>query len=753
MKSNNFFELLNEHKVVIPPIQRDYAQGRKTGNIPYIRNRFLDDIVNVIQNEHLNPMKLDFIYGYEEIDSSNSKEISVFKPLDGQQRLTTLFLIYWFIAVKENRIETAEKFLLNFSYATRKSSRDFCEKLIHFKPSFNEKSIRIEIINQSWFFSTWSSDPTISSMLVMLEEIELKFKPLANTWEKLTGSNTRITFHLLSMDDLGLPDDLYIKMNARGKGLTDFEHFKSQFSDLLDEEAKNIFNSKIDQEWSDLFWNIFKNQESEDVAKEVDNGFLSFFWYITDLLINKNKIKIKNDFWLDKIREVYSQSPDNVKFLFGSLELFQELEKSEKEYFDDIFYIDLQDFHPTKTRIFFTNPKVNLFRKCAETYGFDKKKNNFSVGEQLLLYAFIYMKLNKKEVDNKKFRLLRNIFAQSEDQMRNEYLASFLYDDVETLINKKEYANNSKLSRRQLEEEKEKDAFLKNHPELETTLFQLEDHRLLRGNIALFELDQNINKYANQFQGTFKTNCDYFLISRAMLTFGNYTQFYGRNGKNRRFGNRNSSTWREIFTQSENRKGFKNTKIVLKNYLEVFIKNSAITNENIIAEYLQEFDADPQLPKDIRYYYVKYKNFRFWNDDATQGFYYWDDYNKKPYENWMLFRRQFNGRHWNPFLLTIDSQNDKCSLENYGDKLQFTSNEIILLIQNINNGFHFTTVADDLVSKGFLQKIIETKTLDVNGVLKIAQDEQGFDLEDRIFKCDNFLNELLINEKIQVASL
>ena len=35
-------------------------------------------------------------------------------------------------------------------------------------------------------------------------------------------------FHLLPIDDMGSAEDLYIKMNSRGKPLTDFETFKAQ---------------------------------------------------------------------------------------------------------------------------------------------------------------------------------------------------------------------------------------------------------------------------------------------------------------------------------------------------------------------------------------------------------------------------------------------------------------------------------------------------------------------------------------------
>ena len=43
-----------------------------------------------------------------------------------------------------------------------------------------------------------------------------------------------ITFQLLKLDEFGLSDDLYIKMNARGKPLTNFETFKARFGQDLE---------------------------------------------------------------------------------------------------------------------------------------------------------------------------------------------------------------------------------------------------------------------------------------------------------------------------------------------------------------------------------------------------------------------------------------------------------------------------------------------------------------------------------------
>lgn len=736
MKTNSISQLLSKYEVVIPPIQRDYAQGRNSTKIKHIRERFLKSIEEVLTDDSMPVLELDFVYGYIEKDiAPNQNEVLIFKPLDGQQRLTTLFLLHWYVAQKEGKVKEASSLLSKFTYATRHSSRSFCNQLVNYTPELDANGIDQLIANEPWFFSSWHSDPTIASMLVVLRDIEIIFSSTDKLWEKLTGDNPRIIFHLLAMEELGLPDDLYIKMNARGKELTDFEHFKSQFSEILHGNYAELFNKRIDIEWSDLFWNIFKDKTSEDVAKDVDSGFLSFFWYITDLLREKNEIQCNSDYWLDVIVDTYKDRDENIEFLFYALDLFERLEKENPGYFDTIFYLDSSNFETNKTRLFFASPQINLFRKCADSYGYVGKSNSFSVGEQLMLYAFLYMKRHDK-FDPVKFRKLRNIFSSSEDQLRNEYLLS-LYEDVESLIDLGTLSENSKLSKRQLEEEALKDGLILAHPNLKETIYRLEDHLLLRGNISIFSIDSSISIYAQIFHQIFTSGCNYLEISRAMLTIGNYSQAYGTL---RRFGNKNSSTWRQLFTQSEYRKGFNNTKKILHEYLDMFVHDDTTSNASIIDNYLNEINEKPEQPKDWRYYYIRYDSFFLWGENQTEGFYKWDDIINRPYECIMFFKTNFRGRHWNPFLLEISRINNKCEMEdNYGDSLRYTNGDVILMIDGTNKGFKFTNALNENSSMVFLEQLIEKERLDKNGCLEIKQDENGFDIEDRIEKMKSFL--------------
>jgi uncharacterized protein with ParB-like and HNH nuclease domain len=128
-KTLTFSDLFNEFELIeVPIIQRDYAQGRKSATD--VREQFLrtiDAALSKLPDESKQPLDLDFVYG--SLMKINNQEH--FSLLDGQQRLTTLFLLHWYLAHKEEKVEKLRQLLLTkkgnsrFTYQTRPSSADF----------------------------------------------------------------------------------------------------------------------------------------------------------------------------------------------------------------------------------------------------------------------------------------------------------------------------------------------------------------------------------------------------------------------------------------------------------------------------------------------------------------------------------------------------------------------------------------------------------------------------------------------------
>ena len=118
-------------------------------------------------------------------------------------------------------------------------------------------------------------------MLVVLDDINEKFSSVPDLWQRLNEG--RISFFFLSLHDMGLSDDLYVKMNSRGKPLTRFEHFKADLEKRMNKLDKNVAKrivTKIDGVWTDLFWKCLK-------VDEIDDAFLMYFNFICDVICYK----------------------------------------------------------------------------------------------------------------------------------------------------------------------------------------------------------------------------------------------------------------------------------------------------------------------------------------------------------------------------------------------------------------------------------------------------------------------------------
>ena len=294
------WKFLADNTIEIPIIQRDYAQGRLGKE--YLRQAFLTDIKKALDNK--TELKLDFVYG--------SVEKGKLYPLDGQQRLTTLWLLHWYIALMSGNLnEKVCVTLRKFTYETRISSREFCQNLCKpdnfenykdYKPTKDAKRKVVEFItSRTWSYSAWKQDPTIQSMLRMLggtvindkknndivdglEELFYDTTDFAKYWNILISDTAPIVFYQLPLTDFGLSDDLYIKMNARGKQLTNFENFKADLVGYIrNQDWVNLLDSrdsipiKLDTDWTDIFW---KNRlKSDNRIDDIYFAFLNRFFF------------------------------------------------------------------------------------------------------------------------------------------------------------------------------------------------------------------------------------------------------------------------------------------------------------------------------------------------------------------------------------------------------------------------------------------------------------------------------------------
>ncbi len=693
-------------KIIIPIIQRDYAQGRRDPDVDRVRNRFLDSLYNAVIKE---PITLDFVYG--DIDADG-----IMTPLDGQQRLTTLFLLHWYAAKKERVSEGECSFLQRFGYETRYSARFFCKELIAFAPSFNS-SLSEEIIDQAWFPLEWQKDPTISSMLVMLDAIDDKFRTVDGLWEKLIDN--AITFYFLPIKDMGLTDELYIKMNSRGKPLTRFEHFKAELEHCIrtiDEDIAKRIMRKIDRDWTDLLWQYRDSGSGTPEDIVTDDEFLRYFRFICDVICYQTgespQGKSPDEF--DMLQEYFTGDSQQVKTHVELLE----------SYFDcwcridgfsrpSEFLVSYMSYNPAPGKIVIdSRNKVDIFEDCLHSYA-DKSGRTrlFPLNRIVLLYAIICYLRNQDKISKESFprrlRMINNLIQNSVDEVsdridRNRLPAILLQTDAIMLFGMPSDEIKNSFSENQLAEEREKLAFLSELPEKEGPLFALEDHPNLYGQISIVGLDHV--DYADRFASLF--TCDLNLIDCALMSIGDYGQMERNKWRYQYASSTQKLAWDELFHRSAN-SGFENTRGIL---LSLLSKSETFSNERlreIIDGFLASCETSGRYP--WRYYYVKYSVFR----PGSFGKYSNSSKTEKPYMfSALQTKSQWSSNTYMPFLRAADEIHlDKDSA---GQRLVFGDKHIICE----NSTFVIRT--NDPV------EILDT--------ILIQQDENGVDMEDRITK-------------------
>lgn len=696
-------EAVQLKKIIIPIIQRDYAQGRLGPDVSRVRSRFLDSLYKAVTEK---PITLDFIYG--DIDDEGNMT-----PLDGQQRLTTLFLLHWYAAKKDKIAEEEYQFLKKFSYETRYSARYFCIDLVEHMPEFNG-AIKKEIINQAWFPLDWEKDPTISSMLVMLDAIDNKFKGVDNLWKKL--KDKCITFYFLPIKDMGLTDELYIKMNSRGKPLTLFEHFKAELERevrSIDENLANRITGKIDRAWTDLLWEYRNSGSGSGDDNIIDDKFLRYFKFICDVICyqqGESPLGRSNDEFDLLQRYFSSKCPDAIKNI-ETMESFFDCWCNIPGYDSPTFFLKsfMSNKHEKGKILVESRFNLNIFEDCLHAYS-DKSGHirQFPLNRIVLLYAITTYLQNTDRVTETDFarriRIVNNLIRNSEDEVsdrtdRNRMPAILAEADAIILTGLIDDSIENNFNVSQLLEEKEKIMFLETNSEMADTLFELEDHYLLSGQISIVGLENLA--YTSRFESLFKCSLD--KIDCAMMAIGDYGQVE-RNKWRYQYGSILQYAWNELFHKSANA-GFDNTKNILISLLATNEEFSNQILQKIADDYVQECEKNNLYP--LRYYYIKYSVYR----PGAYGKMSNNAVTTNPYLfSVMQTKTQWSQNTYMPYLKAADDAH--LSRDDMGQRLIYGDEHIICT----NNSY--------LRRKNEGDAIVDT--------IHIAQNEDGIDTEDRI---------------------
>ena len=529
----SFLDLIQKHQITIPIIQRDYVQGRDNSEVNEIRKNFLKEIFAAIDQE-VETVNLGFIYGkvldkdFVEIKKKNKEAIegilsslqdytkhldeelifsldwknngserkvvsnSRFIPLDGQQRLTTLFLFHWYILHQTKEKENHKVLLNSFSYNTRKKTQEFLKALIDQEFELSEKLFEQQIIMKTWFQHQWLQDPSVLSMLNTINDFHelLHGKNLKKIWGRL--EDQVVTFDYLDLDQLQQTDDIYVKMNARGKQISDFEHFKAWLQAHIKTAEIQLkfpkWADKLDIEWLDLFW--FEND-----AVTTDESMLKFFQHIgfSRFLIRENNTNGKhfyNEIKSLKYEDRFLSIVDNVE-LFGNSELNHIF--SVLEFLSDPIVTDYQN---SIDKVLY-NQNYSL----KEVLLNGKKMEALSLNDEVIYHGVILFALKSKELNfsfksnifEQWLRVIRNLAANTFIQSYEEYKGTLnsLYKlaancfDIEKRLTDPEFTIKAFFGD-QVKEEKLKAKKIQSSDAWRKAIFKFENHPYFNGQIGFF---------------------------------------------------------------------------------------------------------------------------------------------------------------------------------------------------------------------------------------------------------------------------
>lgn len=259
--------------VLIPDFQRAYAQGRNTSQSREIIDNFINDIRKVLKG-NIPVLSLDFVYG--------RKNNGIFEPYDGQQRLTTLFLVYLYILRKadyEQNKNTKWKGY-NLSYRTSIEAGRFIDAItdnrnqIFFKQDDKCKLRHLE--SQLYIDYQMLSDDAVKNMLRTLSVIDEKLGDLeAST---VASSLDNITFSLYDNLPDENPEVFYLRTNTRGLPLTPFENFRSKYKAYLKGKNKEATTSlSVTRDRMNRYFNWLYVHGEKTPDEKLMKLFISYF--------------------------------------------------------------------------------------------------------------------------------------------------------------------------------------------------------------------------------------------------------------------------------------------------------------------------------------------------------------------------------------------------------------------------------------------------------------------------------------------
>lgn len=398
-------------QIIIPEIQRDYvwevANVKKLiGDIQKSfekkSNHQLDIKVNgkesvpesisqFLSQEYerlVYQQKLGFIYAYHDRDYAGK-----FFLIDGQQRITTLYLMLLYLYKSTDKTEDFKTLYFSneipkVDYKVREQSHDFLHLLI--KSFLNGKEYKD---SEAFYGTEYLKDTTIKHLIENFEFIRTELSTLENKVDFLNYLENFVEVNYFDTHLSEQGEQLYIYMNSRGEQLSYQEIIRAELMQKISDSEEKIELGKEWEKWQNFFW------QHRGINENADNGFEEFLkWAVIIHLSSNENVEIEN--FVDSTR-TYTPKQLQENYIKDSYK--EELFRNQKEAFFkyQVKYLEFQFLQKLFEAVewIYTNKtkyipiKTNWF------------SNNTSILDYVVLLPVLhYQTINEWEEDENKIK-------------------------------------------------------------------------------------------------------------------------------------------------------------------------------------------------------------------------------------------------------------------------------------------------------------------------------------------------------------
>lgn len=491
-------------QLIIPEIQRDFVwqKPQVVGLLSSIAEDFtrfqhadipvLSSNVDSTDSKQLNAdfadfyrqrnhsSNIGFIYAY-----SDQQYDGRYFLIDGQQRITTLYLVLLLLAVRTgNAADFEKKYCIKgmpkLDYRVRDSACSFIRQLVSFVLTKHCAVITDEIKEQSWYLNSYENDITVKNIINNLEEITnwLDEKEL-NESEFYLYLNDFTEFWYFDTNISAQGENLYIYLNARGEQMQGNENLKAELLSALETtESKNEMGAEWEN-WQDFFWRMKAQgvRFPKGAKLNADKGFNEFLNCVAGLNIY---LEDEANTWIDKQKALKPSQSMLTQVL--SLDLIAKYIKA-LTYIADSQKLLSETYSNTKWVDKYLYEFWEILNASTTAWITDYKNPRFSTEHRRMVFVWgvlhwvdSALSSDKELSTHQIFRGIRQFYLRYKNNVRSVTGNNGIKNSVKSLL------DTGYISAKADDEEYKKERWLAHISEaegwesLESMLWQIEDH-------------------------------------------------------------------------------------------------------------------------------------------------------------------------------------------------------------------------------------------------------------------------------------